>query len=351
MTCGSRVFAMALGAVCLVCLVGSAFARDESTKAGAVINKSILVESIGGGEIDWGKQMIYATGEAPMPSKSTEANRAKAYLKAKGYARMAAVANLMLAIGDTVITYDNCGKDLMDRDESLRKRIEGYIEGLEIISDEKIKGEDGAITAVRVTVGTRMYGQATPGAAIVAKLAEDAQANMGEKPIQAPLMELPERVRNYPIKLSNHQTIKPDKDALASSRPSDPNAEPPAPEQVGPFTSLIIDARGYGVLRAISPKIRKLNGDEVWGTVIASPDYAIENGIVAYAQSEDTARACDRCGKTPLYVKAVGRAGGKALCDVIISDESAKRVLGENSRTSFLDEYKVIFIIDPPSAK
>ena len=110
---------------------------------------------------------------------------------------------------------------------------------------------------------------------------------------------------------------------------------------------MVIDTRDYGVSRAISPKIRRLNGDEVWGTVLVNPDYAIENGIVAYANSEDAARECSRCGKNPLFVRAVGRGGGKAMCDVVVSDGSAKRIVTENSRTNFLEDYKVILIIDP----
>ncbi|MCL5102584.1 MAG: hypothetical protein M1133_00525 [Armatimonadetes bacterium] len=362
----TRGLAVALAAVCLLLMAGPVSAKDASA---AVVGTSILAEKVSGGEIDWGRQMIHAAGEAPMPSRNVEPNRAKAFLKAKGFARMAAIANLMLAIGDTVVTYDDRGGDLMERDASLQKRIEGYIQGLEIIRDEKIMAGDGTIAAVRVTVGTRMYGEATPGAVIVGKLAEDAQATMGEKPKQAPLMELPERVRrrnreqgigpSTRLRTGNREQRGMQNDecrmqngegSLASSRPADPNQEPPAPEQVGPFTSLIVDARGYGVLRAISPRIRKLNGDEVWGTVMANPDYAIENGIAAYAESEDAARACGRCGKNPLIVRAVGRGGGKALCDVVVSDESARRILTENSKTGFLDEYKVIFVIDPPAA-
>ncbi len=53
-----------------------------------------------------------------------------------------------------------------------------------------------------------------------------------------------------------------------------------------------------------------------------------------------------RCGDNPLIVKAVGRAGGMAMCDVVVSDQDADLILAENHKTKFLDQCKVIFVVD-----
>lgn len=137
---------------------------------------------------------------------------------------------------------------------------------------------------------------------------------------------------------------------VSESLPSDTNSlvKGTASEvkpQSGPYTSLIIDATGLKVDRAMSPKVRKIDGSEVWGTLSVTPDFAIENGVVGYATTMEMALKSSRCGGNPLVIKAVGRQAGAAACDVTVSDEDAARVLSENSSTKFLDACKVVFVV------
>jgi len=310
-------------------LGGSAWPQGrETVKTEEVyVKKTTLVEKVKGGEIDWGKEMFYASGEGVVPQTSQEPNRTRAYLKAKGYARMQAIANLLMVIEGTAISYEGYGRDYMAQDETLRQKIEGFVRGVEILHEEKttIEGD----TIVKVTVGTGMYGKANPGTAFLDKVAESAAAPEKERPKPQPVqVEIPK------------ETPKPVEPA--------PEPTPAAQEQQGPFTSLVVDARGFNVARAISPKIRQADGSEVWGTTRVSPEFAIEKGIVSYARTMETARSSGRCGDSPLMVKAIGRAGGKAMCDAVISDEDAALILAENAKTKFLDQCKVIFIVDPP---
>jgi hypothetical protein len=46
-------------------------AEDAATPATAATEHSNLVQKVGSGEVDWGKQMMYATAEAPISARET----------------------------------------------------------------------------------------------------------------------------------------------------------------------------------------------------------------------------------------------------------------------------------------
>lgn len=112
----------------------------------------------------------------------------------------------------------------------------------------------------------------------------------------------------------------------------------------GPFTSLIVDSSGLGLKRAMSPKIRREDGTEVWGTVEVDPDYVLEKGIVSYTTSLDLARRDPRAGDNPLVIQAIGISGGKFMCDPVVSDSDAKKAIDEDAITNFLSKFNVIFV-------
>ncbi len=125
-----------------------------------------------------------------------------------------------------------------------------------------------------------------------------------------------------------------------------PPASPKPSEQGKPYTSVIIDASGLALDRCMSPKIRRGNGSEVWGTVNVDIDYVEEHGIVGYVRTIDEAMKCDRCGSNPLILRAIARAGGAFNSDPVISDADADLMLDENRIGKFLDKFNVIFIKD-----
>lgn len=341
--------AVLLAAATLIWGCASPTRAQEAAETGKEIRLSGLVEETGGGFIDWGGRMVYATGDAVLADESREPNRARALLRARDYAKMLAIANLLMIIEDTTVSYDGVAKDLMDKDPSLRKTIEGYVKNVEILKSETFDTADGR--TVKVTVGTRMYGEATPGGALLVKLAET------EKPKQPPLLQIPLE-RSYPrpsrpraeAALEEDRRLARRRGGPAASRPVDIDSMPRELRQEGPFTSLIVDARGFGVPQALSPKIRKHNGDEVYGTPRDRSDPAIRDGLVAYAATLEAARESDRCGRNPLLIQAIGRGGGRSMCDVMISDDDAKLVVTENAVSEFLKQHSVIFVVDPPGS-
>lgn len=117
----------------------------------------------------------------------------------------------------------------------------------------------------------------------------------------------------------------------------------------GPYTSVIVDCREFGVERSMAPHIRLPGGREVWGSVNVDPDFVIEKGIVVYARSMEDALQIDRAGRNPLIIGAVGRSGGNFRSDPVISERDAERLIRANARDHFLDKFRVIFLVDPGS--
>jgi len=275
--------------------------------------KSGVVDKLQAAEIDWGGEYYYATGEGVMPSTSEEPNRGRAYLKAKGFGKMKAIANLLMAVEGTTISYKTTGKDYIVKDDTLRQTIEGYVANVEVVSDkQQIEGGDAMVV---VTVRAPMYGPDGPGSAVLrSKIKQD-------KPIPDPAGS---------VNVEKHGDGK-------SASVSD-NA-------IGPFSSVIIDCSGLDVERAMSPKIRRADGSEVWGTLNVDYDFLQDHGIVAYALTADQAKNNQRAGSNPLMIKAIGRAGDRFMCDAVISDTDADRLIRENSSTHFLNKFNVIFMV------
>lgn len=342
--------------VCLVLCAGALLASTGAAWSQAA--KSGLVQKVKGGEIDWGTGTIYATGSGLIPSASAAPNRTRAYQQAKGNARKEAVANLLTAIGGTTVSYEATGKDFVTEDKSLRGKIDAFARTVKILKEEKVKS--GGHTMVRVTVGSRMYGPGSLGSALLKKQFEMAGSPaapkfMAEKSADSMDQSDIERSRQSPrsevtvdttVRIHVRRAIY-RTESTESLKSVKMAAETDAPEQQGPFTSVIIDTRGYELVRCMSPRVRKLDGTEVWGTVPVDADYAIENGIVSYVANMDDAKKNRRAGDNPLVLTAIGRAGGKAMSDAVISDSDAELVLAENGKTRFLDECKVILIVDP----
>lgn len=112
------------------------------------------------------------------------------------------------------------------------------------------------------------------------------------------------------------------------------------------YTSLVIDAKGLDLERSISPKICKEDESVIWGDSEVTTDYAIEHGVVAYVHSLDDAEKSSRCGANPLIIKAIKCADGIIKSNPIVSDSDAELLLSENKKGKYLDEYKVIFVVD-----
>ncbi len=270
-----------------------------------------LVEKIGDkGKIDWQYGAIYAKGIGAIPDN--EPNKAKAYLKARRYAIMTALENLLMVTDKVRVDATAYAEDFAAKSERIRTEVRGFVKGAEVVHEQKIT-LNGA-PAVEVTVAVRMYGEEGLSRIIMPEVA--AQPS---EPGALPSVEI-------------------------KSVPQPASA--PLPVASNTYTSVIIDARGLGIRPAMSPKIRRQDGSEIWGTINASRDFVIEQGIVAYAKTLEEAKANRRAGSNPLVLRAVGYAKTPGRCDPVLSDNDVRLLLTANETSGFLNEYRVIFVVD-----
>jgi len=108
----------------------------------------------------------------------------------------------------------------------------------------------------------------------------------------------------------------------------------------GDSSGLVIDARGLGVMPAMSPVVYSDSGEVVYGPMNVTRDYAVQIGIVGYVRSVEDAKAQDRVGSNPLVITAVGTKGS-ANCDLIISSGDASRL----PYVSGINECKVVIVL------
>lgn len=292
--------ARALGGLILVFIIASTSATASVSSPTSTVSKpqSLPKQS----------EMFTAIGEGAMPTVAEQPNRAKAYLQAKGYAQAQAVANLIQAARGTSITYSATGKDY-GLDERLTQEISGIVEHVQVVSERRVQiGKD---TVVEVTVTAPIperWKTKTP----------TKQADAGAGPAW---------------------TV-----ASASSSVPVPSSFRKAKEM--PYTSVIIDTLGLGVTRSMSPKILRVDGSEVWGTVKVSYDFIADHGIVAYARTLGEAYANARAGDNPLVIRALERGSSAYKCDVVLSNDDAEYLLSENQRSQFLKDFRVVFLVD-----
>jgi hypothetical protein len=84
--------------------------------------------------------------------------------------------------------------------------------------------------------------------------------------------------------------------------------------------------------------------------VVSKNDPIVREGLISYVSRPEAARDLDRCGNNPMLVGAVGRGGGRSMCDVIVADGTAREILKEEATSGFLKNYNVIFVVDPPGS-
>jgi hypothetical protein len=271
------------------------------------------------GRVDWRKGVVYATGQGAIDRRNP--NQAKAYLRAREYAKVDALANLLMAIDHIRVDARTIGRDF-EADTTIRAEIQGIVRGAEIIDERKINV--GGDTIVEVTVGTPMYGERSVASVFIPEVARREEEVGGSEPEDI----LP------PVKVK----VAPKRDILPAPR---------APRSGSAITSVIIDARGLGVERGMCPKLRRPDGSEVWGTVKVNPDFVIEHGIVVYANSLTQAQNDARAGSNPLIIRAIGKAGNRNNTDTVLSADDAERLLDANEDSGFLEKFRVIIVVDP----
>lgn len=253
--------------------------------------------------------MLTAIGEGAMPTTKEQPNRAKAYLQAKSYAHSQALANLIQAARGTIVKYRATGKDYTV-DEQISQEITGIVEHVQTVSERRVQiGKDTVV----------------------------------ELKVQAPT---PERWRKAPLKSVAAKVGTGPSWVMASAAPVTPTPISYRKAKEEAYTSVVIDALGLGVTRAMSPKVQRYDGSEVWGTLKVDYDFLADHGIVAYCHTLGEAYRNNRAGSNPLVLRAAKRGRSPYKCDVILTNDDADYLISENRRSGFLTDFRVIFLVD-----
>ncbi|MFZ0389875.1 MAG: hypothetical protein WAN36_05400 [Calditrichia bacterium] len=247
-------------------------------------------QSTSGGMIDWTDQVIREVGiGSPNPNQPISAQRAGALEAAK----RVALRNLLERVQGMNINSEVTVEDYMVTHDVIRNQIEGTVRNFKVV-DTRYKSDGSVEVEVEVPL-SGIYKAVLPS----------------EIPSGMPMLPSPEGQYN--------------------------------PASV--YTGLIIDARGLGLRPAIAPKLMDQNNMEVYGTGRVSRDYAMEIGVVGYEKSVERARANERVTNNPLVVKAVAVSGTHET-DPVVSNRDAEQIRGAAQNLNFLQQCKVMFILD-----
>lgn len=108
------------------------------------------------------------------------------------------------------------------------------------------------------------------------------------------------------------------------------------------YTGVIIDCRGKKLDKVMSPVIKRASGEPIYGHKNLDFDAIVSNGMASYTRS--TKVGIERAGSNPLIVVAVKVEGRVNLCNPVVSDADADKILAANQAGHFLEKCSVVFV-------
>ncbi len=109
------------------------------------------------------------------------------------------------------------------------------------------------------------------------------------------------------------------------------------------YTGVIVDCRGLNARRAMSPVIKNVRGDIIYGDKNIDPDKVVEIGMVGYATNMSDENI-SRAGSKPLVVRALDVVNFGD--NPVISLEDGDSILTANGASKFLEQGNVVFLVD-----
>ncbi len=246
--------------------------------------------------VDWDKGVAIAVGTGAPASFAQ--NAAQKNISALRAARLDAARNLLELIKGVNISSSSTVQSAMVASDTVNTQIEGTLNGLREVAAPKYFS-DGSIqirleTSLRQVIPQSLY------------------------------------VSGPPQELGGSQA---------------PSAPVSSVSSGGAYTGLIIDARGTGVVPAMSPKVLDPQGKEVYGSSFVSREFAISQGMVGYVKSVDAARNNDRVKGNPALIKAV-EAKGANKADLVVSQDDANTLKTLAQQQTFMRESRVMIVLD-----
>lgn len=302
-----------------------------------------IVEPVpdGHGEVRWSEGMLRATGTGVRPKDADSV--AQARLLARTAALADAYRNLAQVINEVRVTATTTVDRYLVGGDTVRLSVEAYVRGAHVVAERE--GADGTY---QVTIQVPMASKDGLTGLVLPSVLRPAIVPDQPEPVEHPAAASPDPPVSVPV-LSQPAPPAPSVPAGAGAL----NLEPElltAPNDAGPFTGVIIDARGLQMQPAMSPRIYDPAGNEVYGTVNVDASFAEDVGIAGYMGTIKAALGLQRVGKHPLVIRAVGTPD-QFRRYATISAEDAQRLLAENAKTRFLEKCAVVFVIDERRAR
>jgi len=297
-------------------------------------NQTEVVELVGNGEINWSQGVILAKGSGAPPKEAK--NIAQARLMAERAAVSDARRNLVEVLKgvrvDSVTTVEN----YMVKSDQIRLSAEGFIQGSAELKDQRKYLSDGAI---EVTVVMNLTGDFLTLMLSQAKEAKElkySKAPVAERPAPQPPPLPPEKkAEPFPEQPKARIAEKP----VLEAKPVPTAADLPR------FTGLVIDTRGLSMRAVLIPRVLDENGQEVYQGQYVPQEKAGQNGVALYARDLTAAQTNPRVGKSPLTIKGL-KVNPNNPSEIILSAEDAKRITPFARKGTFLEECKVMIVLD-----
>jgi hypothetical protein len=250
-----------------------------------------LVEQTLKGSINWSEGIVQAVGiGAPSEKNYGKPSARPMALRA---AKLDAMRNILEAVNGVRIDGSTIVRDYAVESDIIRSRVEGMIQGAEVVKQEYLS--DGTI---EITMAMSLRGGFSQ-------------------------LVLPDE-------------IKP----LESVKPVTPMEHSSAV-----YTGLVVDARGLSTRPAMSPKILDENGQEVYGSAFVSREYAVQQGMSGYAKDITAAKSNQRVTDNPITVKGL-RTEGPGRSDIVISNADASALRSASENLSFMKKCRVMIVVD-----
>ena len=118
------------------------------------------------------------------------------------------------------------------------------------------------------------------------------------------------------------------------------------------YSGLIIDARGLGLKRGMSPRIWSESGELIYAGITTDYEYVQNFGVVSYGRelstgllSRLTIGSKESSYIRPLVVRGI-KVVGETKTGVVISDEAAREILSAIDKYDFFSKHAVVFLLD-----
>jgi hypothetical protein len=265
-----------------------------------------LIENVGQGQINWSQGIIQATGMY-LPA-TCSASAALTEGDGVNIARAEAFAKILETVKALRIDAHWQVSDFVAGSDVYLAKIKELINAAEAV--ERINLADGSI---EVTLRLGIYGSFAQ-------------------------LVLPREIKQ--VESIKPMTTVPE----GNDSGGGPSFAKPRPDG-GPYTGLIVDARGIGASSALVPVILDERGNEVFGSAFVSREFAVQHGLAGYTRSMESARREERIDGNPLIVKGL-KVHPSGCCNIVISNADAAKIRSAYAHLSFLKQCRVMIVVD-----